>query len=253
MVERLNSLPSQFIAIKNCSLNINPKAPPKTPKIIITVDIADKNPQSGGFEQSNTYDIRIEVTDDAGSTAIYDYQLPSAECIVNLSASGKGIGIGKFAEEDDLLDVAWSTRVRKTLQVDGKASFGGEQIVNGMFTGYAQNHILLWENKNPTSEFPAGTIEIPGMPNDVIQLQVTFGADNTGVRLNTHIIPCIEGMHITFESTGDFSVYRRLGFETSDFSIIKVDAAWKQTGTGSWAVNNTSQIPRRIVGVRGKL
>ena len=73
-----------------------------------------------GFSVGTTYNITATIKDTAyGTTATRTQQLKAAERPMNIKANGKGIGIGKMAETDNLLDVGWNERVRGTLQVDG--------------------------------------------------------------------------------------------------------------------------------------
>ena len=64
------------------------------------------------------WDIRLTVTDYFGSTTM-TVTLPSAEVLMDLLASGDGMGIGKTAETADLLDIGWPVRARSNVKVDG--------------------------------------------------------------------------------------------------------------------------------------
>ena len=56
--------------------------------------------------------------------------LPSAEVLLDLLSSGKGIGIGKTAEFENLLDVEWDIRGRRNLTVDGSLSVQGKSLLD---------------------------------------------------------------------------------------------------------------------------
>ena len=56
--------------------------------------------------------------------------LSSAEVLMDLLASGDGMGIGKTAETADLLDIGWAARIRGNLTVDGNITIGGKSLLN---------------------------------------------------------------------------------------------------------------------------
>ena len=83
------------------------------------------------------WDIRLTVSDYFGSTAM-TVTLPSAEVILDLLASGKGLAIGKTAESDDTLDVKWAARFLGDASFDGTVSAPGlsvDALGNARFDG----------------------------------------------------------------------------------------------------------------------
>lgn len=58
------------------------------------------------------YDVRLELTDYFGAKTSAVVVVPSAKVIADIKANGKGLGIGKTAELDDTVDVAWNTLLR---------------------------------------------------------------------------------------------------------------------------------------------
>ena len=75
------------------------------------------------------WDIRLTVSDYFGSSEM-TVTLPSAEVLMDLLASGDGMGIGKTAETADLLDIGWAARIRGNLTVDGNITIGGKSLLN---------------------------------------------------------------------------------------------------------------------------
>lgn len=73
---------------------------------------------------TSTYVAKIEARDSLGNDAAYEATIPTDNVAFHIRDGGQGAGFGKYAEEDDLLDVAWSGRVRKNLTVDGSVSVG---------------------------------------------------------------------------------------------------------------------------------
>jgi hypothetical protein len=61
---------------------------------------------SATFSTDYQYDLRMQVTDWFGATSTYTVVLPSGAVIVDLAANGKGMGVGKTAEQDGL-DLGW--------------------------------------------------------------------------------------------------------------------------------------------------
>lgn len=69
-----------------------------------------------------TYVVEIGVVDDIGKTASVTMVVPTDNVTVHLRKGGKAIGIGKYAEEDGVVDVAedFTLRVRGKLEVLGE-------------------------------------------------------------------------------------------------------------------------------------
>ena len=68
-----------------------------------------------------TYVIEIGVVDDIGKTASVKMVVPTDTVVVHLRRGGKAIGLGKYAEEDGVVDIAeeLTLRVRGKLEVLG--------------------------------------------------------------------------------------------------------------------------------------
>ena len=57
-------------------------------------------PSTPTFSTDNQYDLRLTVTDWFGSTATYYATLPSGAVILDILANGKGLAVGKVAEQE---------------------------------------------------------------------------------------------------------------------------------------------------------
>lgn len=75
----------------------------------------------GALSASHTYDVRITVADKF-NTATVTASLRTKNVIWSVLPKGLGFAIGKVAELANWLDVAWDTRIRGNLQVDGTIS-----------------------------------------------------------------------------------------------------------------------------------
>jgi hypothetical protein len=104
---------------------------------------------NGAFTTGSTHNITATIKDTAyGSSASMTQQLKAAARPMNIKSNGKGIGLGKMAETDNLLDVGWNERVRGNLQVDGALTTGN---INGVSVG-PDNYILGGSRDNITDE-----------------------------------------------------------------------------------------------------
>lgn len=70
-----------------------------------------------------SYDIVIEVKDDADGVSSLTLQLSASEFAIDFLAGGKGVAIGKPSETEELFEVAWNTKLKKQLEVDNTATF----------------------------------------------------------------------------------------------------------------------------------
>lgn len=75
----------------------------------------------------NTYDIRIDLADSfTGSSR--SAQLPTAAVVLDFLADGTGLGVGKVAEFQNTLDVAWAARFRREIVADGGLTTMGNRV-----------------------------------------------------------------------------------------------------------------------------
>lgn len=116
-----------------------------------------------GFSVGTTYTITATIKDTAyNATATKSGTLKAASRPMNIKSNGKGIGIGKMAETDNLLDVSWNERVRGNLSVDGNTSISGTLVANGKTTlgsdlqvnnnGFIKGHLYMGGNKESSTE-----------------------------------------------------------------------------------------------------
>ena len=71
------------------------------------------------LDQKTSYTVEIKAEDDVGETNIITLSISTDSATFHLKRGGRGAAFGKYAEEDDLLDVEWD------------AKFHGK--INGMF------------------------------------------------------------------------------------------------------------------------
>ena len=116
-----------------------------------------------GFAVGTTYTITATIKDTAyNATATKSGTLKAASRPMNIKSNGKGIGFGKMAETDNLLDVQWNERVRGTLSVDDNTAISGTLVANGITTlgsnlqvnnnAFVKGHLYMGGNKESSEE-----------------------------------------------------------------------------------------------------
>ncbi len=70
---------------------------------------------------SKTYLVQIEVVDEVGEASSTLITIPTADVTVHLRAGGKAVGVGKYAETDNIVDIneEWELNARGDLRVGG--------------------------------------------------------------------------------------------------------------------------------------
>lgn len=80
-----------------------------------------------GISANSTYDFRIDLTDSFVSSSRSE-QVQTAAVVMDFLSDGTGMGIGKVAELNETLDVAWALKCRREAQFDGGISSKGNAI-----------------------------------------------------------------------------------------------------------------------------
>ena len=128
----------------------------------------------GALSASHTYDVRITVADKF-NTATVTASLRTKNVIWSVLPKGLGFAIGKVAELANWLDVAWDTRIRGNLHVNGG-------VANGGATNQSTNDLLLIDTGDPYSEW---------------NYDCSFGTDDASTLKNSPV------------TSGPFYAYRR--------------------------------------------
>ena len=89
---------------------------------------------SGKLSVDNKYGIQITLIDSKKGTSTSTCLLSAAAFTIDFKNGGKGIGIGKPADTDNLFDVNWATRIRDALTVNKNATVSGKLNANGGLT-----------------------------------------------------------------------------------------------------------------------
>ncbi len=108
-------------------------------KIILAANVTENTVVTGPllnatFRKDTAYTVRIIAIDTAGKKSPpVTVNIPSERVFRHKRAGGKGMGLGGYCEEDDLLDVHWNLHVRKDLKVDGSLSVGGKSLLDRIY------------------------------------------------------------------------------------------------------------------------
>lgn len=78
----------------------------------------------GTLATDTAYVVEILAVDAAGQKDTVYVNIPTESIYKHKRPGGRGLGLGGYCEEDDLLDVHWNARVRKNLRVDGQLQIG---------------------------------------------------------------------------------------------------------------------------------
>lgn len=76
---------------------------------------ADRVNVLSGFAESRSYEVEVSAKDAVGGEKTVAFTIPTAAAAFHIKNGGTGAAFGKYATEDDTLDIAWST-----LKVGGK-------------------------------------------------------------------------------------------------------------------------------------
>ena len=71
-----------------------------------------------GFSKSLSYEVEVVAVDAVGESKSVTYVIPTENVAFHIKDGGKGAAFGKFATEDDVLDVDWNLRVMGKLLLD---------------------------------------------------------------------------------------------------------------------------------------
>jgi hypothetical protein len=82
-------------------------------------DSVDATATNINLSASTTYLVQMEVVDDVGESSLILLTIPTADVTVHLREGGKAIGVGKYAERDNILDIddEWELNARGDVRI----------------------------------------------------------------------------------------------------------------------------------------
>lgn len=90
----------------------------------------------GAISIDNSYTVKFRVADYFTSHEVYE-TIPTPTVTMDFKKGGKGIGIGKVSQTDNLLDVAWNTNVDGDLYVGKRSYLNGLVDISGFTSIYS--------------------------------------------------------------------------------------------------------------------
>ncbi|WP_346961236.1 DUF859 family phage minor structural protein [Clostridium sp.] len=120
----------------------------------------------GSISVDNSYDVKFRIADYFTAHEVFT-TVSTPSVTMDFKKGGKGIGIGKVSQTDNVLDIAWDTIIDKGLSVSGDANFYGDLFIKGSQVDTARvvynytNGILI-DIAPATSLYRMVAIEIKG-------------------------------------------------------------------------------------------
>lgn len=102
----------------------------------------------GAISIANSYEVQITVTDALSQSDVYKGTVPTSEAILNIRPSGLGIGIGKYAEQDNLLDVKWPARFRDAVSAGGNLNLPNNAGVHSLLSDGTDANLIARNASN---------------------------------------------------------------------------------------------------------
>lgn len=90
---------------------------------------------AGELSPQQSYEVLLTAVDVLGGRAVCSVVIPTDDVFFHGRQGGKGAAFGKYAEEDDLLEVAWSMRGKKHLSIEGNGAVKGTLSVGKLNIG----------------------------------------------------------------------------------------------------------------------
>lgn len=108
----------------------------------------------GSLSYTTSYIVRLRIVDGLGNAYFIEATIPTDDVTFNAMEGGNGFSFGKYSETPNLLDVAWSERVRGDLTVDG---VGGNVYIKRSFEVSAYSSHIIRQDTNQHSYLILGS------------------------------------------------------------------------------------------------
>lgn len=151
-----------------------------------------------------SHELMLIVTDRVGEIGNLPTTIPTIDVTLEFKSNGRGIGIGKTAEEDDLLDIDWNARIHGNLDMRGGITQDGAPFAS-------QVDISRTAALSSMTIKKANVIYFGGSPI-LVQLELTFGATvpkYTGLFAESGLISGLPANQVVRDSTNTYELELR--------------------------------------------
>ena len=189
----------------------------------------------GTFSLENSYPIKIEVSDLLGGYDSYTASLPTADAILSVTSTGKGVAIGKYAEKDGVLEIAYDLDFKNPQQARENLQITPENIGALSTSGGTVNGNIRTSGNAETSvgaNFNGGSVYL-------------FGNNSTG---NHGLYDTVKGYIINLNSTtpqfnGNASTASSVsGIDTNNFRALQNNGSSLLETVKSTLENNKAKM-----------
>lgn len=105
------------------------------------------------FSTDYQFDVRMRVTDWFGASTSYTVVLPTADVVLDISADGTGLGLGKVSQKNDAIELGRQVFDQfGTLAGNGLAMYSGSGS-NGIDANTTLEHLVLTDKNTPSTGF----------------------------------------------------------------------------------------------------
>ena len=133
---------------------------------------------AGALQQSKSYDVEVQAVDTIGRTASVKISVSTDTIYWHRDGANNALGLGKYAEEENILDVAWNTRIRGDLRLGDEGNLMDDFVIDAAVVGgwrYKKWNSGSYEmygtfDVQPTESNTVGS----GFYSDQIKIEVPF-------------------------------------------------------------------------------
>lgn len=154
--------------------------------LLAKADSSDKISVLAGvtLDEKKTYTVELKAEDDLGGVRVISFALSTGEATFHLKAGGKGAAFGKYAEHDNLFDVAWEAKFHEgingvymqtaTLSTT-KLNLSTQETVQSIFVWGAEVYGVISKNGTSITWTGTGTVTCSTSGNTITATMPSTG------------------------------------------------------------------------------
>ena len=131
-------------------------------KSLASDEVSTSGLLNGEFRVSNTYVVEIQAVDDIGYTATVSVVVPTDMVYWHRDGANNALGLGKYAEEAETLDMAWNIKTNKNITAEGNCNIGGTVTAAAVET---EGDIAVGGTVNAAAAVTEGNVVVGGTLN----------------------------------------------------------------------------------------